>query len=370
MLSDELNRWGMEIPVLGEEAQNALSKILPKESSLANPIYGLASRTAEQIGECIRIVGTHEADGIDVIAVLLGDSGMSDNMPIYEAVYQAMTESPIPVIPMLSSITTSEEKINSFISKSGVYFIDEVALGQSLGRISKWSPPQDPREVLHRYDKTTIETALAGQSGALSPETVKSVLTGAGFRLPAQIEVLAEDKLDAACGQVGFPLAMKVIGPLHKTDVGGVKLGISDGDEARRAWEEILKIPDAQGVLLQPMIGGVEVILGASREGDFGHLIMFGLGGVYTEVLKDVNFALAPLSSAESLAMIRGIRSYPILKGVRGEPGMDIDILADNVRRLGQLVSDFPQIREIDLNPIKGTGKDLYAVDARMILSS
>jgi acetyltransferase len=112
----------------------------------------------------------------------------------------------------------------------------------------------------------------------------------------------------------------------------------------------------------------LEVILGASWEGEFGHLVMFGLGGVYAEALKDAKFALAPLSHAESLGMIQGIRSYPLLQGVRGEAGMEIDTLADQVRRLGRLVSDFPQIREIDLNPIKGRAKDLFAVDARMIL--
>ncbi|MGD9366311.1 MAG: acetate--CoA ligase family protein, partial [Desulfobacteraceae bacterium] len=170
------------------------------------------------------------------------------------------------------------------------------------------------------------------------------------------------------CAQVGFPLAMKVIGPLHKTDVGGVKLGIADNDDARRSWDDMFTIENAEGVLLQPMIGGIEVILGASREGDFGHLIMFGLGGIYTEVLKDVQFALAPLTKAESRRMIRGIRSYAILQGVRGEAGMDIDVLADHVQRLSLLVHDFPQIDEIDLNPVKGTGVDLYAVDARIIL--
>jgi acetyltransferase len=163
---------------------------------------------------------------------------------------------------------------------------------------------------------------------------------------------------------------MKVIGPLHKTDVGGVKLGIANDEEALRAWGEMLSIDNAEGVLLQPMVSGIEVILGASREGDFGHLIMFGLGGIYTEVLKDVQFGLAPLTQAESRRMIRGIRSYAILEGVRGEPGMALDVLVDNVQRLSLLVHDFPQIEEIDLNPIKGTGADLFAVDARIILET
>jgi acetyltransferase len=197
---------------------------------------------------------------------------------------------------------------------------------------------------------------------------VTGVLQAAGFKLPRQIEVFKREDLSSSCARVGFPLVMKVIGPLHKTDVGGVKLGIGNDEEALQAWDEMLKIDNARGVLIQPMIGGTEVILGASREGDYGHLTMFGLGGIYAEVLKDVQFSLAPLSKAESLRMIRGIRSYAILEGIRGESGMDIDLLADNVQRLSRLVHDFPRIKEIDLNPIKGVGTDLYAVDARIII--
>jgi acetyltransferase len=197
---------------------------------------------------------------------------------------------------------------------------------------------------------------------------VNGVLQAAGFKLPRQIEVFKRDDLASSCARVGFPLVMKVIGPLHKTDVGGVKLGIGNDEEALQAWDEMLNIDNAQGVLIQPMIGGIEVILGASREGAFGHLVMFGLGGIYAEVLKDVQFGLAPLSEDESLRMIRDIHSYAILEGIRGEPGMDIDLLADNVQRLSRLVHDFPRIKEIDLNPIKGMGTDLYAVDARIII--
>jgi acetyltransferase len=368
MLCDELNRQGMETPQLGTATQRALAEILPKESSLTNPIDALPSRTAQQIEASIRILGTHERDRIDVIAVLLGDSGMSDNMPIYEVVRGAMQEGPIPVIPMFSSITSSAAKIDNFIASGQNFFVNEVSLGQALGHISRWQFPEAASEDLDNYDAGAIEAALADQTGVLSPETVTAVLDGAGFRLPSQIEVFTEDQLAPACAKVGFPLAMKVIGPLHKTDVGGVRLGIADAAEAQEIWQAMLKIPAAEGVLLQPMVSGLEVILGASREGEFGHLVMFGLGGVYAEVLKDVSFALAPLSREESLGMIQGIRSFPILKGVRGEAGMDIDTLTDYVRRLGRLVSDFPQIREIDLNPIKGTAKDLYAVDARMIL--
>jgi acetyltransferase len=161
---------------------------------------------------------------------------------------------------------------------------------------------------------------------------------------------------------------MKVIGPLHKTDVRGVRLGIGSSVEAFDAWKALMKIPEARGVLIQPMINGLEVILGASREAGFGHLVMFGLGGIYTEVLRDVSFSIAPVSRDESLRMIKGIRSYAVLEGIRGEAGMDIDVLAGYVQRLARLVHDFPRIEEIDLNPIKGSGSDLYVVDARIII--
>ena len=193
-----------------------------------------------------------------------------------------------------------------------------------------------------------------------------------------------EQHLEADCGQqvvhhhtdlgrvsreVGYPQAMKVIGPLHKTDVGGVVLEINDGDSALEAWNRLNQIPDSEGVLVQQMIHGTEVILGSSKEDKFGHLVMFGLGGIYAEILRDVQFALAPVSADEGRTMIASIRGRDLIRGARGEAGMDENILADYIQRLGRLVSDFPQIAEIDLNPIKGGGSDLYVVDARIIVT-
>lgn len=368
MLTDELARQGMEMPRLQERTRAELAKILPPESATFNPIDALPSRTAGQIKAIIQVLGKFEGDRIDVIAVLTGDSGLSDNTEIYHAISDAMQTSPIPVVPVLSSVTSCESKIADFVGRGHVYFPDEVELGRVLGKVAHWVAPEEEPRVPHGYDRIAIEQALGDQRGALAPESVGRVLKAAGFRVPEQIEVFAPDLLATGCRQVGFPLAMKVIGPLHKTDVGGVKLGIADASRALAAWEDLLRIPDARGVLIQPMIEGREVILGASRKGEFGHLVMFGLGGIFTEVLKDVKFALAPLSRHESLRMIRGIRSYAVLQGVRGGTGLDVDVLADYLQRLGRLVSDFPRIKEIDLNPVKGVGSNLYAVDARIII--
>jgi acyl-CoA synthetase (NDP forming) len=368
MLCDALARQGLELPLLQDRTRAELAKILPPESSTLNPIDALPSRTAEQIKAIIQVLGACERDRIDVIAVLTGDSGLSDNGPIYREISDAMRTSPIPIVPVLSSLVSCQSKIADFISGGHVYFSDEVQLGQALGIVSRWRPPEEEPAAPDGYDRQAIQRILGDQGGTLAPETVRRMLQAAGFRLPEQVEVFEQEKLAGACRQVGYPLAMKVIGPLHKTDVGGVKLGIGDAGEALSAWTELMQIKDALGVLVQPMIGGLEVILGASREGPFGHLVMFGLGGIYAEVLKDVRFALAPLSQNESLRMIRGIRSYALLRGARGESGMDQEVLADCLQRLGRLVCDFPGIKEIDLNPVKGVGTDLYAVDARIIV--
>ncbi|MBU1171986.1 MAG: acetate--CoA ligase family protein [Proteobacteria bacterium] len=368
MLSDELNRQGLELPQLQEQTRAELSKILPPESSTLNPIDALPSRSAEQIKEIIRVLRTFEGDHIDVITVLLGDSGLSDNAPIYREISKVMQTGPIPVIPMFSSVVSSRLKIADFIDEGNVFFPDEVELGQALGKVINWVPPETCCSIPEGYDHALVAEALEGHEGILDPEVVSQVLRAAGFRISDQTEVFEEQHLRETCRKMGYPLVMKVIGPLHKTDVGGVKLDITDDDMALAAWNDLLGIDGAKGVLLQPVIRGQEVILGACREGDFGHLVMFGLGGIYAEVLKDVTFALAPLSRNESLKMIRGIQSYPVLNGFRGEVGMNMDVLADTIQRLGRLVSDFGQIREIDLNPIKGFDSDLFVVDARIIV--
>jgi acetyltransferase len=368
MLSDELARQGIELPLLRDQTRAELAKILPPESSTLNPIDALPSRTAQQIKAIIQLLGEYEQDRIDVIAVLTGDSQLSDNAPIYREISDAMQSGPIPVVPVLSSVISCKAKIADFISRGNVFFPDEVELGQALGKVANWIAPEAEPPAPTGYDFMAVETALGQTRGALEPETVSRVLTAAGFRLPPQIEIFQVEDLEAGCRKAGYPLVMKVIGPLHKTDVGGVKLGIINSAEALDAWRALLQIPDAQGVLVQPMISGQEVILGTSREGEFGHLVMFGLGGIYAEAIKDVKFALAPLSRDESLRMIQGIRSHALLQGVRGKAGMDIDVLADNLQRLGRLVADFPVIKEIDLNPVKGTGRNLYAVDARIIV--
>ena len=162
---------------------------------------------------------------------------------------------------------------------------------------------------------------------------------------------------------------MKVVGPLHKSDQGGVVTGVTPAD-AEETFNRLMKIAGVQSVLVQETVQGPEVIMGLSREGDFGHLVAFGLGGVLTEVLEDVVFRLSPLSPEEAGRMVASVRALPILKGYRGQPGMDLAKLVDILVRVSLLGHDIPKIKEMDINPLKGVNENITAVDVRIIIKS
>lgn len=369
MLTDELERQGFVLPVLGERTRERLKEILPAESSVLNPIDTLPSRTGPQMKQIFQVLGEEESQNINVIAIQVGNPGMHPNREIYHEVAEARKTCPIPILPTLSSVTTCTKQIHEFTERDNFYFVDEVNCGWGLGRVLERPVISDASRDIPGYDREGVARVLEGKVGVLSADSVEQVLKNAGFAFPPQAMAASLDEAVRTCDAIGYPVVMKVMGPLHKSDVGGVRLGIANADKAGQAWNDLMAIPGAAGVLVQKMIEGIEVILGSSRSGDIGQLVMFGLGGIYTEVLKDVSFGLAPLSGEECLSMIRSIRAYKILEGVRGQKGVSISVLAENLARLALLVSDVPSIREMDINPLKGTGDELYVVDARMILN-
>jgi acetyltransferase len=185
----------------------------------------------------------------------------------------------------------------------------------------------------------------------------------------------------AAARDIGYPVVMKIVSPdiIHKSDVGGVKVGINNEEELENAYNKMMKdvmlaMPRCRisGVLIQSMAtGGKEVILGMNRDPQFGPLIMFGLGGIYVEVLKDVQFRVAPLNEEDAYGMIYGIKTHQMLEGTRGEKPSDIEKLVEFLERLSQLVTDFPDILEMDINPVKvyEKGKGCLALDVRLGIS-
>ena len=186
--------------------------------------------------------------------------------------------------------------------------------------------------------------------------------------IPRVREIVAKSESEAvlAAMKIDFPLVMKVIGPVHKTEVGGVVLNIRNIEQVRKEFHHLNEIEDSKGVLIAQMASGTELFLGATYEDKFGHVIVCGLGGIYVEVLKDVASGLAPLSQKDALAMIKSLRSYPILKGFRKQPGVNIKKFASILVRLSSLLRFATEIKEIDINPLLGNENEILAVDARI----
>jgi len=253
-------------------------------------------------------------------------------------------------------------------------------------RFSEWvrSPVQeDQRFEVNRDETLRIfgEELLAGRNQLVEIKALEA-LRHYGFPLVPYALATSAEEAAAAAEKIGYPVVMKISGPkiLHKTDVGGVKLNLKDADSVRQAYDPMIASVRSKmgqeveiwGVLIQKMLPpGKEIILGVTRDPRFGPLLMFGLGGIYTEALRDVAFRLAPIRKNVAAEMVTSIRSYRLLQGVRGEPPSDMSAIADCLLRLSQLVTENPQIKELDINPliVYPRGSGAMVADARIILS-
>jgi acetyltransferase len=367
MCADELNKHGLSIPRLRETTQQKVAACLPRHATAANPIDCLPTQTGKQIADVVKVL-EEEKEDLDAIIVMTGNSMLFDKWEGYSAIAGCMDHCSIPVLPVLSAVTTSAELINRFKSEDRTYFVDEVKAGMALGKIGNRLPIYEPEEALEKYDRKKISAILDGVKGVLPARKCGELLDAVGLGQPKQCIITRREDLAGGSKVLPFPMVAKIIGPLHKSDVGGVLVGIKNDAELASAWQRLSQLPQFEGILLQEMIGGVEVIIGAKKEAGYGHLVMFGLGGIFTEVFKDTQFALAPLGLQESERLIRSVRSIRMLEGVRNQKGMSIATLADYLTRIGLLVRDFPQISEIDLNPVKGEEGDLRVVDCRILI--
>ncbi|MBS3917421.1 MAG: acetate--CoA ligase family protein [Deltaproteobacteria bacterium] len=236
---------------------------------------------------------------------------------------------------------------------------------------SKEHPPSYP--INQSRVASILQQAMGEKRDLLLPEAIE-VLQACGISVADYQMVHRKEDLGQAIEKIGFPAAMKVISPeiSHKSDVGGVILHIDSLKKAEEAYDRVMSLNPGNraGVLLQKMISvGKEVILGAKRDPSFGPVILFGLGGIYVEVLKETSLRVAPINRSEAEEMVSELKSSAILKGVRGERPLDIEALIENLLRLSQLMIDFPQIEGIDLNPLMALEKGAIAVDARIVLS-
>lgn len=364
MQTDILSGNGIEIPTFsGPKADELLSKLYPG-SSVANPIDFLATGTAAQLGH---ILDACEDDfDVDGITVIFGNPGLTTTFDVYDLLTEKIKSSKKPIYPVLPSIVNSAEEIRKFQGDGGISFPDEVALGGAIVKIVN-QPAAIEDSTLPQVDIQTIRGVIdSASNGYLEPEKVQILLDAAGIPRAKEVVAATEEEALQGASTVGYPLVMKVIGPIHKSDVGGVALNISDDETLVAEFRRMIQIPQTTAILMQPMLSGTQIFIGAKREGVFGHLVLCGLGGIFVETLKDISYSLAPVSQIEADEMIRGLRSYKMLEGTRGQEGVNITMFAEAIRRVSALCDAAPEIFEMDLNPLLGNSREVVAVDARI----
>ncbi|MGD9994103.1 MAG: acetate--CoA ligase family protein [Salinivirgaceae bacterium] len=366
MLTDALSNGGFEIPhIEGPKAENLLTKLYPG-SSVANPIDFLATGTAEQLGHIIDAC-ENDFDHIDAMCVIFGSPGLTPVYDVYDLLDEKMRSCKKPIYPILPSIINVADEINHFLAKGRINFPDEVTLGTALSKVFSTPLPESKPAELPKVDTTKIRSIIdASGNGYLEPAQVQQLLDAAGIPRAGEAVVTTEDDAVRQAESLGFPLVMKVVGPVHKSDVGGVVLNVKTKEQVAAEFKRMMQIKDTTAILLQPMLSGTELFAGAKKEDKFGHMVLCGLGGIFIEVLKDVQANLAPFSPDEAKNMIRNLRSYKIIQGVRGQEPVNEILFAEIVSRISVLCKTAPEIFEMDLNPLLGKKDQVVAVDARI----
>jgi len=384
--TDAVEAGTLKMADFRKETIEQLRQTLPPTSNLYNPIDVIGDAKADRYKAAI--MAALQDGNVDGLIVLLTPQTSTEPEATAQVIAAAASETEKPVVACFMGGPMVSRASKILIEKRvPVYPFPERAVSamDALYRQYCWEqtlPGEVPDLDVNKAEAAKVfEKARASGRLELGELEARRVISAYGFRLPKSI--LAEDAAAAAraAKEVGFPVVMKISSPdiLHKSDVGGVKVGLKDEKEVGWAFQDMMKQvmrrrPDAEihGVLIQEMIGGgKEVILGMTRDPQFGPMIMFGLGGIYVEVLKDVAFRIAPLSVADAEEMIHGIRSVALLKGARGEKESDLGAIRDGLLRLSRMVTDFPEIVELDVNPysVFAKGKGAVAIAARLTLA-
>ena len=377
MLTDALSKGGLNVPKIEGPLADELKEQLLPGSAVANPIDILATGTAKELGLAIDYC-EQKFDDIDAIAVIYGTPGLTTLYEAYETLHQKIQEGKKPIFPILPSLHTAGPEVAEFLQKGHVNFSDEVTLATALSQIMNTPAPAPPEVQLYGIDIPRLHKIIfremnrmeaeGTKGGYLAPDTVHEILECAGIPMVPELVASNKDELISFATRVGYPVVAKVVGPVHKSDVGGVTLNIRTPEHLALEFERMMKIEGATGVMVQKMLKGTELFIGAKYEERFGHVVLCGLGGIFVEVLKDVSSGLAPLSYGEAYSMIRSLRGYKILKGTRGQAGINEQKYAEIIVRLSTLLRFATEIKEMDINPLLADEHDVVAVDARILI--
>ncbi len=367
MLTDALSKGGMNVPPLPHDLAEELKEQLLPGSSVANPIDILATGGSEHLAAAIDFC-ENKLDNIDAIMVIFGTPGLVQLYSIYDVLHKKMLECKKPIFPILPSVNTAGEEVQEFLHKGHVNFSDEVTLATALTQVMRTPAPADQQVTIHGVDVPRIRRIIDGikEDGYIAPALVHELLDSAG--IPTVPELVSTSKQEVAdfAERCGYPVVAKVVGPVHKSDVGGVALNIRSRQVLEAEFDRMMQLPEATGVMVQKMLRGTELFIGAKYEERFGHVVLCGLGGIFVEVLKDVSSGLAPLSLAEAQSMIHSLRGYKIIKGTRGQSGINERKYAEIIVRLSTLLRFATEIKEMDINPLLADAENVIAVDARI----
>lgn len=388
MATDAAIRHNLKIAALSEETKKKLKQELPPTASIENPVDVSGDATHERYEAAIRHILMDE--NVDGGIVILSPQAMTDILETAEIVPHVVKDIDKPVLCSFMGIVDVSEGVR-YLEKHGIpnYAFPEAAV-RSMASMAFYGnllslERREVRRVAADRDTATavIKKKLAGKDRYyMSEKEANEILQCYGF--PVLKSVLLKDlsQVDEAAEEFVFPVAMKISSAdiVHKFDVGGVRLKIKTKKAARKAFEDIIENakkfkPSAKidGVIIERMARrGVEIILGAVRDPKFGPICMFGLGGTFVEAMKDVTFRLAPMWEISAEIMIRTIKAYGVLKGVRGAPPCDIAAIKDCILRLSQMVADHPEIAELDINPliVYPEGEGCVVADSRILLKN
>ncbi|MDO8446828.1 MAG: acetate--CoA ligase family protein [Deltaproteobacteria bacterium] len=382
--ADACERFRVELAELSGDTINKLRESLPPVAGFFNPVDVIGDARADRYEAAVNTVLSDP--NVNGALVILTPQAMTEVEKTADIVANA-SRSGKPLIASFMGEASIKGAVD-ILRKGGVpnypYPERGVKSFASMVRYAQWLKEPEPVIGSFEADRKKVEEIIASARKEdrleLGEKEAREVIKAYGFRIPKAMMARTSEEAAIVARGIGFPVVMKISSPdiLHKTEVGGVKVGLASEEEVEKAFLEITsnasrRMPKALiwGVSVQEMVKkGKEVIVGMSKDHNFGPLLMFGLGGIYVEVLKDVSFRVAPVGKIDIERMISEIRSYPLLKGVRGEAPSDIDALIEGIQRLSQLVTDFPEIIEMDINPlvVLPKGEGVIAIDARMTI--
>jgi len=384
--ADAAGRRHLELPLPSESERTELAQILSPSAAIANPVDMTADAGPAQWTQALRIIlAAPRTDGVLAIST---PAGTLTGTAVVKAILEAHATSPKALTACLFGLTDLSEDV-AMLEAGGVpsfTFPEEAVQGlASLARYRAWlnRPRTEVREFKVDLDAARAVIARARQEGvSVLPEYAsRELLAAFGIHFASARRVRTAEEAAAAARAVGFPVVLKVASPdiSHKTEVGGVLLHLQDENAVRdavRTMTETIRAraPTAriEGFEVEAEVrGGKEVLIGLQRDPGFGPIIVFGLGGIYVEVLRDVTFRLAPIRPLSARHMIESVKAFPLLRGVRGEAPSDIDALAEAIERVSQLSIQLPEVAEMDLNPmiVRGVGSGVVAVDVRVVLA-